>query len=626
MKRKTLGSFASQPRWSARTFWIAIAVVAMSLVGCAGQIGDDPTHGGSAGPGGGPGPGAGGAGGGNPGVGGGGPGGGVINGKWEPPACNMSEHAFASGRIWQITDEQYVNAVRDVLGITLTGTDGQISGLNTTGEFTNLSETSATFTDMLAQNYQVAAQKVSTQAITQANMNRLLGTTGTTAPTTMQLQNFISNKVARLWRRPVSSGEVTSLTAIYTGGTANAADGGAPHGFDLLVQTVLQAPSFLFRTEIGSSTTPATSPYSLTPYEIAGAISFLFLNTVPDDTLWAAAANSTLTDPTVLSTQVNRIMAIPAAQTTLTKYVSYWLWVERAPARQKDYTLYPEYTQAVQQAVYQGGFAWVQDLVFNGKLSDLFTSNKFFVNKDVSTVYGIGTGITSTTVQAVTSNAPERSLGVFSQPAVLVATNKRPAIFDPIHTGLFVLEDLLAGADVGQIPSPPANALSVAATMTGTERELVAKRAMTAPCNTCHTNFDPFGLTRQRYDAIGRYSTTKYVNANTMVTPATYTWVNSPTPLDESSTVPELVGSDMKGPLASAAALAALLNSDGVRRRVAYSGGSHLALFTMGTDSNLINSCELQAVKEHFYQTGSFTDFYSGLVTSPGFVTRDPGM
>src|SRR5262249_40547579 len=156
------------------------------------------------------------------------------------------------------------------------------------------------------------------------------------------------------------------------------------------------------------------------------------------------------------------------------------------------------------------------------------------------------------------------SLGIFSQPALLVATNKRPAIVDPIHHGLFVLEDLLAGADVGSIASQPANALSVAATMTGTERELVAKRALTSPCNGCHTNFDPFGLTRYRYDAIGRYSATKYVHANTMVTPATYAWSDSPTPLDDSATVPDGVGLDVKGPLVGPAALAALLNGDGV--------------------------------------------------------------
>src|SRR4051812_14152478 len=40
---------------------------------------------------------------------------------WCPPNCNHDKTAFASARIWQITDQQYVNIVRDVLGVTLAG-------------------------------------------------------------------------------------------------------------------------------------------------------------------------------------------------------------------------------------------------------------------------------------------------------------------------------------------------------------------------------------------------------------------------------------------------------------------------------------------------------------------------
>src|SRR5439155_18290265 len=245
----------------------------------------------------------------------GGTGGVDPNGNWQPAKCDMARHAFASSRIWQITDEQYVNSVRDVLGITLTGSDADISGVNTTGLYTNSSETSATFNDMTAQNYQVAAQKVSAQAITPAKMNAILGTTGNTAPTMAQVQSFINTKVARLWRRPITPTELTGLTKIYTDATAVAADGGAPHGMDLLVQTVLQTSSFLFRTELGGSATPSAQSFTLSPYELAGALSFSFLNTSPDDALWMAASNGTLTDPTVLATQVNRLMQTPVGQT-----------------------------------------------------------------------------------------------------------------------------------------------------------------------------------------------------------------------------------------------------------------------------------------------------------------------
>ena len=591
-------------------YWLATGAAAIVVSGCTGTIGSDPmaTGAGSTTTGtggtGGPGPTTGG----NP-TGGNttttGGTGGVVNGKWEPPACKPENHAFASGRIWQITDEQYVNSVRDVLGITLTGGDAEISGVNTTGEYTNLSETSATFTDMLAQNYQVAAQKVATQAITAAGMNRILGTTGTTAPTAAQVTSFINNKVGRLWRRQITTGEVTALTKIYNDATANTADGGAPHGMDLLVQTVLQAPSFLFRSELGGNATPATASFKLTSFELASALSYMFLNSVPDDALWMAATSNTLTDPTVLSAQVNRIMALPAAQQAMAKYVSYWLWLERVPAREKDYTLYPEYTPTVQQAVYQSGFAWIKDIVLNGDLTQLFTSNKYFVNKEMSTVFGIpgGTGTTPTSLQPVTSTAPERSLGLFSQPALLVATNKRPGVLDPVHHGLFVLEDLLAGADVGIIPGPPAGALSVAAMMTGNERELVDKRKMTNPCAGCHSNSTATGSRATgttRSAATARTSTSSKQDRD-----AGHVQVgdraHGPRRIGQhpQSRRRRLEGRPCRPRGARQAA------RFGIRAKAhRVFGGAHLVMFLMGTDSNLANSCELKDVKEAFYRDG----------------------
>src|SRR5262245_59094053 len=46
---------------------------------------------------------------------------------WAAPACNPAEKAFAPARIWQLTDRQYVNVARDVLGIELVGPDAEIT-------------------------------------------------------------------------------------------------------------------------------------------------------------------------------------------------------------------------------------------------------------------------------------------------------------------------------------------------------------------------------------------------------------------------------------------------------------------------------------------------------------------
>jgi hypothetical protein len=162
--------------------------------------------------------------------------------------------------------------------------------------------------------------------------------------------------------------------------------------------------------------------------------------------------------------------------------------------------------------------------------------------------------------------------------------------------------------------------------MRGNERELVGLRAKTSPCMGCHSNFDGFGLTRYSYDTIGRYNPNKYVSVDPDAMPAKFSWVTSPTPLDNSATIPDAVGSDLKGPLADSLALAKLLNSDGVRRRVAYAAAKVLTIYAMGHDAGVENSCALQTVKENFYKSGSFKSFYRDLATSTGFVARDPGI
>src|SRR5579859_1671362 len=168
--------------------WSAVGAVAIALSACTGQIGSDPSvHGDDT---------ATTTGGGSTTTGGG-----VVNGLWEPPPCDPAQVAFTSGRIWLITDQEYVNSVRDVLGITLTGADANISSTgDSTGEFANLSEGGAVFTDNVAANYQTAAINVAKQAVVAATMQSLLGATTATPATDAQLDAFITTKVARLWR------------------------------------------------------------------------------------------------------------------------------------------------------------------------------------------------------------------------------------------------------------------------------------------------------------------------------------------------------------------------------------------------------------------------------------------
>jgi hypothetical protein len=125
----------------------------------------------------------------------------------------------------------------------------------------------------------------------------------------------------------------------------------------------------------------------------------------------------------------------------------------------------------------------------------------------------------------------------------------------------------------------------------------------------------------ERYDAIGRYSASRSLQWND--TMSSYEWVTSAT-IDESATIPASVGADVAGPVDGVAGLAHRLAGDAPRRRVAYCGGTWLARYALGYDGTKDNTCTLHDVKERFFQSGSFVQFYRDLATSPGFTTRRP--
>jgi hypothetical protein len=511
-----------------------------------------------------------------------------------------------------------VNVVSAVLGITLTGTDADITtAASNSGVFSNMSE-GKSIAFATAKSYQMAGEKIAALAAVGTKMQTLLGLASPTAtPTPAQVQTFVTSKVARLWRRPVTNDEVTALVNVYNAGLPD----GASRAFQLLVQAALQMPSFLYRTELGElDAATGPGPFTLTPFELASALSFFFTESSPDDTLWAKAVDGTLTDPTVLDGQVNRLLAMSNVRDNLSLKASYWLGAEALPTKIKDPTLFPEYRPSVKAALYESVTSFVKDVVWQGQLSDLFTSRKVFVNAELGALYGIS-GASGTTVAPLVATEPERAAGILTQPGMLAAINKWDGPGDPIHRGLFVYNALICGGNAGPIGDPPKNAPEIAAMMMGTEREKAMQRGALT-CGACHNLMDPLGLTFERFDAIGRYSETRYVYRDQQHDNA-LSWRTSPTSIDMSATLSVNLGEDIAGPVSGIQDLGARL--DRLRRRVAHCAGTHMAKFSMGHDPGAENSCALQQAKDLFWTSGSFATFFRALATSPGFLTRDPG-
>ena len=496
--------------------------------------------------------------------------------------------ALASARIWRLTDAQYVNAVRQVFGVTsgpeVTEADSGAA------DYTNLSELTAV-NDGIVGRYQVAARDIARQAV-----KSHYATFMACGDTEVCAQQFVRNRIARAFSRRLDDSEVIGYIDLYRKGVLQSPQ----DGVRLMIEAALQSPSFLYRTELGAPTPGGPkAQVPLTAHEVASLLSFSLTNSIPDEELWQKADTQALLDPIVLAAQVDRLLDLPATKANLADLGGYWLGVQKLRRTEKDLTKFPEFTDEVKANLQLSSQLFVQDLLANGSVADVVTSKRMFLNEQLATIYGIP-GVTGADIKAVDVTLPERANGILSQPGMLAAYS-RPDRGDPIHRGLFSFYALVCG---GAIPPPPAGALEVAKTFppNATERELAGLRAANMVCKACHARFDPLGLVTERYDPIGRYHETDAAGA-----------------IDQTSTVATL-GADLDGAINGEAELTAKLLQG---RRLSDCAVQNLSMFTLGHDVIGDTSCALQGVKDALAKTGKFRDFYKTLLTSPAFIKRD---
>ena len=157
---------------------------------------------------------------------------------------------------------------------------------------------------------------------------------------------------------------------------------------EVTMEAVLTSGSFLYQSEIGESPAAPGGTIALTPHELASAVSFALVDSVPDDALDAKAADGSLTQPSVLSAQVDRLLATPAAKANLQKRVSYYLGLEHVPFVRKDKTTFPEYP-SFQGNLYEGAQRFLGDVMWQGHFAELFTSHRVYANQKIASAYGI---------------------------------------------------------------------------------------------------------------------------------------------------------------------------------------------------------------------------------------------
>jgi hypothetical protein len=314
---------------------------------------------------------------------------------------------------------------------------------------------------------------------------------------------FINTFGLKAYRRPLTSAETANLMGAYQAGrTTLALDFNGAIG--LVVETILQAPAFLYHWEMDSG--PAVregNVVRLGDYQMASRLSYYLWGSMPDPMLFAAAADGQLATADGVRTQAERMLRDPKAQDMVADFVSDWLDVNTIAIRPKDPAYYPTWNAELVSAIETEFRSFSTSIVFGtGLLRDLFTSRSTSVNQALAAVYGVS-GVSGSAPRPVTLNANERA-GILTT-AGFLAVHGVANGSSPVMRGHAVWSRLLCGT----IPDPP-NVVPPAKPPTPglTTRQRFEEHDMNPCTGACHAIMDPIGFGFEHFDGIGRFRTT----------------------------------------------------------------------------------------------------------------------
>src|SRR5262245_48011319 len=342
-------------------------------------------------------------------------------------------------RLWRLSVEQWTAAVKDLTGLT---TVPVLSSRGGEAAYAFFSDVTLGVDDQFQYSLYEAAQKTFFDATTgallpaaQTRFMALAPCTGTTAAQqTACAMTFVTTVGPKAFRRPLASTEVTDLMAVYAQGAMT----DYMTGISLTAEAMITAPSFVYRTELGPTTLTADASgnypdTTLNAYEIASQLGFLFLGSLPDDGLRAAAADGTISTPNGLNMQIDRLLALPAVRANLTNIIIDWFNVRQMFDKgNKDTALLSVLATADRDQtmlpadLYQSTQQFVNDVLWTsgGTVSDLVTSQKVYLNKRLATLYpGVsfasGAPASNTTFALGTWPASQGRSGMITQPSFL---------------------------------------------------------------------------------------------------------------------------------------------------------------------------------------------------------------
>jgi hypothetical protein len=400
-------------------------------------------------------------------------------------------------RVVRLSHAQYANTLRALFGIQETPETGfapdALNGFN----FDTSNDLRVD--PRLGPQYRTAAEQVAQQVIgDDAVFGRVVpcepGSAGCAG-------EFIDSFGERAFRRPLSSEESARFQTLFNLGSTLGDSGNAfDDGVQLVVEAMLQAPQFLYRTEV-SSGAAVDGRAALDDWEVASRLSYFIFDSMPDDELFQRARDGELHTPEQVGSEVARMLDDGRASSKLASFHEQVWQVGRYAKIAPDASTYPGLPGDLVDRLRASSSRFVESVIEDGGgLREFLTAPYAYADSELASLYDAN--VSGDALTRVEFEDGERK--GFMMQAGFLASNAYSRKTDPIHRGLFILRDMLCRL----IPDPPPGAQQTPPPETDepieTTREEITLLTGQLYCPTCHSQINEPGFSFEGFDAIGR--------------------------------------------------------------------------------------------------------------------------
>lgn len=314
------------------------------------------------------------------------------------------------------------------------------------------------------------------------------------------VQQYVEEFLKSAFRRPPQAEEVLEWLELYATLRKESESGQA---LSALTATVLQAPDFLYRVEVGGKLLE-NGRRQLTGFEVATRLSFLFWGAPPDDELYAAAGDGRLDTEAGILEQAERLLEDERTRETIRLFFSHVLPIQGLTDLARDPNQFPEYSPSLGALWQKETLTFLETEIFQERSDwpSMLTASHSYVNEELASFYGIA-GVSGDDFRRVAINPSER-LGVLTHGSVLAGSTVSN-FTNPVRRGVFLLRSIMCQ----ELPEPPesiAEEIKPPDPVAGrTGRERYSIHSDNPGCASCHAVMDPPGFALENYDALGRW-------------------------------------------------------------------------------------------------------------------------